>query len=133
MCPTIFDSWSCYNESQSGSTMKELCPHKPQLNFDTKKYSSKICRDDGTWWIHPSSNRTWSNYSSCLDHADFDFRKSSNIKWIPKFNILQFSSKTLFYNQKQMNETKTWYNSLFLKRKSYFRKKKPLGNILISF
>ena len=74
MCPLIFDSWSCYNQTAAGSVMTEPCPSKPQLNFDTKKSSSKMCGVDGSWWVHPDSNRTWTNYSECLDHEDFSFR-----------------------------------------------------------
>ena len=39
-------------------------------------YQSRDCQEDGTWWTHPSSNRTWSNYTTCLDHDDFDFRSN---------------------------------------------------------
>ena len=74
MCPFIFDSWSCYNRTPPGTFQYEPCPDKPQLNFDVSRTSSKFCTPDGQWWLHPESNRTWSNYSTCLDHEDFHFR-----------------------------------------------------------
>ena len=74
MCPLIFDSWSCYNSTPAGSVMTEPCPYKPQLNFLPNNTSWKMCREDGTWWVHPNSNSTWSNYTPCLDIEDFYFR-----------------------------------------------------------
>ena len=60
-CPLVFDSWSCYNATPAGTMMWEFSPNKPILNFDIIKTSSKYCTDKGTWWVHPQSNRTWSN------------------------------------------------------------------------
>ena len=74
MCPFIFDSWSCYNRTPAGFLQWEPCPDKPQLNFGLGKMSSKFCTEAGEWWRHPHSNRTWSNYTTCLDHEDFHFR-----------------------------------------------------------
>ena len=77
-CPLIFDSWSCYNSTPAGEFMYEPCPDKPELNFDTDKMSSKYCTENGSWWVHPLSNRTWSNYTGCLDIQDFTFRNNIN-------------------------------------------------------
>ena len=34
--------------------------------------------EDGSWWIHPDTNRTWSNYTTCLDPVDISFRRTVN-------------------------------------------------------
>ena len=78
-CPLIFDSWSCYNSTPAGTMMWEYCPDKPILNFDITKSSSKYCTEEGTWWVHPQSNRTWSNYTGCIDLKDLSFRTSVNL------------------------------------------------------
>ena len=78
-CPLIFDSWSCYNATKAGSMMLESCPSKPILNFDITKFSKKLCTEDSTWWVHPHSNRTWSNYTGCVDFNDLSFRTNINL------------------------------------------------------
>lgn len=32
--------------------------------------------EDGNWWIHPDTNRTWTNYTFCLDPVDINFRRT---------------------------------------------------------
>ena len=34
----------------------------------------QYCDAEGGWWVHPDSNRTWSNYTSCIDWEDLNFR-----------------------------------------------------------
>ena len=35
----------------------EACPMFSELNYDIRKFSQKFCTEEGTWWIHPDSNR----------------------------------------------------------------------------
>ncbi|KAG8232146.1 hypothetical protein J437_LFUL012118 [Ladona fulva] len=30
------------------------------------------CTKDGTWFLHPDSNKTWSNYTTCVDFEDLE-------------------------------------------------------------
>ena len=78
-CPLIFDSWSCYNSTPAETVMTESCPSMPNFNFAEDKFSTKVCTAEGTWWVHPESNRTWSNYTGCLDLSDLSFRKKINM------------------------------------------------------
>ena len=34
--------------------------------------------DGGDWWIHPDTNKTWTNYTTCLDLVDVSFRQTIN-------------------------------------------------------
>lgn len=27
--------------------------------------ASKVCTEEGEWWLHPDSNRTWTNFTIC--------------------------------------------------------------------
>lgn len=38
------------------------------LVWDTEMVT-KICTDSGHWFLHPASNRTWSNYTRCNEHT----------------------------------------------------------------
>lgn len=33
-------------------------------------FGQKICLQDGSWFKHPDSNKTWSNYTTCVDLDD---------------------------------------------------------------
>ena len=77
-CPSIFDSWSCFNATPPNSLQKAPCPDFPVLKFAKHHSAYKLCDEDGSWWVHPVSNRTWSNYTSCVDYQDLVFRNAIN-------------------------------------------------------
>ena len=56
-CPLIFDSWSCWNSTPPGQDMYETCPSLANLGFRPDRLAEKHCREDGTWWVHPDTNR----------------------------------------------------------------------------
>lgn len=31
---------------------------------------TKICTESGGWFLHPESNRTWTNYTRCNEHTN---------------------------------------------------------------
>lgn len=78
-CPLIFDSWSCFNSTSPGSEMTESCPNFPNFKFSKDRFASKTCDDDGSWWVHPWANRTWSNYSNCVDYDGLKYRSMINV------------------------------------------------------
>ncbi|CAG7819097.1 unnamed protein product [Allacma fusca] len=73
-CPRIFDKWLCWNETDAGSTATAPCPDFIPGFFPTRN-AHKACLEDGTWFRHPDSNSTWSNYTMCVDHADYEWRR----------------------------------------------------------
>ena len=56
-CPIIFDSWSCFNSTPAGADQWELCPNFSDLGFVSENRAVKHCGEDGTWWVHPETNR----------------------------------------------------------------------------
>lgn len=36
----------------------------------TSEMVTKICTDSGHWFLHPESNRTWTNYTRCNEHTN---------------------------------------------------------------
>ena len=98
-CPRIFDSWSCFDSAPPDTVQLSPCPEFPALKFATQRFAYKVkqisskcwnvtlwidfdntlvvlqyCDAEGGWWVHPDSNRTWSNYTSCIDWEDLNFR-----------------------------------------------------------
>ncbi|XP_023342179.1 calcitonin gene-related peptide type 1 receptor [Eurytemora carolleeae] len=74
VCPLVFDSWSCFRATPQNTVQYSSCPQIYQLNYREENLAEKFCTSNGTWWIHPVSNRTWSNYTGCVDQADYRFR-----------------------------------------------------------
>ena len=56
-CPLIFDSWSCWNSTPLNSVQFEQCPNFVNMGFKSDRLAEKLCTEDGTWWVHPDSNR----------------------------------------------------------------------------
>lgn len=47
-------------------------------------FGQKMCLPDGSWFKHPDSNKTWSNYTTCVDLDDL---KVGAVKKISKFSV----------------------------------------------
>ena len=77
-CPRIFDSWTCFHSTHPGSLQAAPCPDFPALKYSRDRFAYKWCDDNGHWWVHPTTNRTWSNYTSCVDYPDLEFRNTIN-------------------------------------------------------
>ena len=56
-CPIIFDSWTCWNYTQPDSVALEKCPDFENWGFKQDSLAEKLCTEDGSWWVHPSTNR----------------------------------------------------------------------------
>ena len=78
-CPVVFDSWSCFDASATGTFQSEPCPDMPLMKFSSDRLAVKYCDTDGAWWVHPHTNRTWSNYTQCVDYQELDFHISVNL------------------------------------------------------
>ncbi|CAG7829594.1 unnamed protein product [Allacma fusca] len=77
MCPRIWDSWVCWDETPAGTNALAPCPDHV-IGFDPNRMAYKECLPDGSWFRHPESNRTWSNYTTCVDQADLARRQAVN-------------------------------------------------------
>ncbi|EGV95719.1 calcitonin receptor isoform X1 [Cricetulus griseus] len=63
-CNRTWDGWLCWDDTPAGVTVYQHCPdYFP--DFDTTEKVSKYCDENGEWFKHPDSNRTWSNYTLC--------------------------------------------------------------------
>ncbi|GIY37729.1 uncharacterized protein CDAR_421511 [Caerostris darwini] len=45
--------------------------------------ASKLCSENGTWWVHPDLNQTWSNYSLCGNVVPFQDEGNVFVVHIP--------------------------------------------------
>ncbi|KAM9482379.1 calcitonin gene-related peptide type 1 receptor [Clarias gariepinus] len=64
MCNRTWDGWLCWDDVEAGKTVTQHCPDY-YTDFDTSEVATKICTESGKWFVHPESNRTWTNYTTC--------------------------------------------------------------------
>ncbi|XP_060774678.1 calcitonin gene-related peptide type 1 receptor [Neoarius graeffei] len=64
MCNRTWDGWLCWEDAEVGTTVAQHCPDY-YTDFDTSELATKICTKSGKWFVHPDSNRTWTNYTTC--------------------------------------------------------------------
>ncbi|XP_065213122.1 calcitonin gene-related peptide type 1 receptor-like isoform X5 [Planococcus citri] len=76
-CPQEFDGWTCVPRTQAGHISSFPCPVFV-VGFDGKRSGHRPCLEDGTWFRHPESNKTWSNYTTCVDTDDLALRATVN-------------------------------------------------------
>uniref|UniRef100_A0AAY5JYJ4 Calcitonin receptor n=1 Tax=Esox lucius TaxID=8010 RepID=A0AAY5JYJ4_ESOLU len=68
VCNRTWDGWLCWDDTEAGFTTEQHCPEYFQ-DFDPSEMVTKICSDNGHWFLHPESNRTWTNYTRCNEHT----------------------------------------------------------------
>ncbi|XP_071545489.1 uncharacterized protein [Panulirus ornatus] len=85
-CPSTFDGWSCWNDTPAGETTYSPCPYFI-TGFDHKRMAHKACNEDGTWFRHPETNLTWSNYTTCIDLEDLMMRRLINTIYIAGYSV----------------------------------------------
>ncbi|XP_074196834.1 calcitonin receptor [Rhinolophus sinicus] len=63
-CNRTWDGWLCWDDTPAGVVTQQHCPdYFP--DFDPIEKVTKYCDENGFWYKHPESNKTWSNYSMC--------------------------------------------------------------------
>ncbi|XP_022235431.1 calcitonin gene-related peptide type 1 receptor-like [Limulus polyphemus] len=51
------------------------------------RHAHKRCEDDGNWFVHPVTNKAWSNYTTCVDKDDLNFRHKINKLYISGYSV----------------------------------------------
>ncbi|CAG5865949.1 unnamed protein product [Menidia menidia] len=69
MCNRTWDGWLCWDDTKAGVVSEQHCPDYFQ-DFDPSEMVTKICTDSGHWFLHPESNRTWTNYTQCNERTN---------------------------------------------------------------
>ncbi|KAH8371138.1 hypothetical protein KR093_006314, partial [Drosophila rubida] len=69
-CAGTFDGWLCWPDTEAGQSALRPCPDFI-LGFDPARYAHKECGPDGEWFKHPLNNKTWSNYTTCINMDEF--------------------------------------------------------------
>ncbi|XP_055697911.1 calcitonin gene-related peptide type 1 receptor isoform X2 [Phlebotomus papatasi] len=85
-CPGTFDGWLCWPNTEAGTKAFAKCPDFV-TGFDPTRYAHKECDLDGVWFKHPLTNKTWSNYTTCVNYDDFEWRQQVNLIYETGYSI----------------------------------------------
>ncbi|XP_049547893.1 calcitonin gene-related peptide type 1 receptor isoform X2 [Anopheles darlingi] len=77
-CPGTWDGWLCWPDTAAGTSAYALCPEFI-TGFDPRRFAHKLCEENGEWFRHPQTNRSWSNYTTCINIDDFEWRRQVNL------------------------------------------------------
>ncbi|XP_044265909.1 calcitonin gene-related peptide type 1 receptor isoform X2 [Tribolium madens] len=72
-CPGRFDGWSCWPSTPAGEIANQSCP--AIMNYDPNRLVFYKCEEDGTWIFNEKFNKSWVNYTTCINIEDFEFRQ----------------------------------------------------------
>ncbi|KAK2921196.1 calcitonin gene-related peptide type 1 receptor isoform X1 [Channa argus] len=67
-CSRNWDGWLCWDDTPAGTYTSQNCPNY-FVDFDPTEKATKYCGEDGQWFRHPDTNRTWSNYTRCNENT----------------------------------------------------------------
>ncbi|KAM6899566.1 calcitonin gene-related peptide type 1 receptor [Xenentodon cancila] len=67
-CNRTWDGWLCWEDTLAGTYTYQNCPNYFE-DFDPTEKAIKYCGEDGQWFRHPDTNRTWSNYTLCNENT----------------------------------------------------------------
>ncbi|XP_052870358.1 calcitonin gene-related peptide type 1 receptor isoform X2 [Anopheles cruzii] len=85
-CPGTWDGWLCWPDTAAGTSAYALCPEFIS-GFDPRRFAHKLCEDNGEWFRHPQTNKSWSNYTTCINLDDFEWRKQVNLIYETGYSI----------------------------------------------
>ncbi|XP_071153757.1 calcitonin gene-related peptide type 1 receptor-like [Mytilus edulis] len=67
-CNATFDGYTCWNHTKAGTKTYGNCPVFMVEKFGQQPGQPfKECNTDGTWYQHPHTQRSWTNYAPCSD------------------------------------------------------------------
>ncbi|XP_042295586.1 calcitonin gene-related peptide type 1 receptor [Sceloporus undulatus] len=80
-CNRTWDGWLCWDDVAAGKTAVQNCPDYFQ-DFDTTEKVYKTCEENGHWFVHPESNRTWTNYTLCNAEVSSKLQTALNLYYL---------------------------------------------------
>lgn len=85
-CPGLFDGWACWPDTPAGEIAIQNCPSFI-TGFDTNRTAHRKCEEDGQWFFHMEFNKTWSNYTTCVNLEELLFRQHVNFVYSVGYTI----------------------------------------------
>ncbi|KAK3587871.1 hypothetical protein CHS0354_019760 [Potamilus streckersoni] len=67
-CDRVWDDIMCWPPTSAGTIQELPCPDYVN-GFFKHRYATKKCTVNGTWYIHPQTNQTWTNLTQCISNG----------------------------------------------------------------
>ncbi|XP_061464231.1 calcitonin gene-related peptide type 1 receptor isoform X1 [Rhineura floridana] len=80
-CNRTWDGWLCWDDVAVGEVAIQNCPDYFQ-DFDPSEKVFKTCEEKGHWFVHPESNRTWTNYTLCTFGVTAKLKTALNLYYL---------------------------------------------------
>nr|KAF6493967.1 calcitonin receptor like receptor [Rousettus aegyptiacus] len=80
-CNRTWDGWLCWNDVPAGTESMQHCPDYFK-DFDPTEKVTKICDQNGNWFRHPDSNKTWTNYTQCNVDIEEKMQTAHNLFYL---------------------------------------------------
>uniref|UniRef100_A0A8C1J1C9 Calcitonin gene-related peptide type 1 receptor n=1 Tax=Cyprinus carpio TaxID=7962 RepID=A0A8C1J1C9_CYPCA len=118
VCNRTWDGWLCWDDTEAGTPSEQHCPDYFQ-DFDPTEMVTKICTESGQWFLHPESNRTWTNFTRCNLHTAEGRRTAMNLFYMALIGhglslTSLFISLSIFFHFKSLScQRITLHKNLF--------------------
>ncbi|RZB40983.1 parathyroid hormone/parathyroid hormone-related peptide receptor [Asbolus verrucosus] len=98
MCPASWDQILCWPDTPGGVLATQPCPSYV-AGFLPSNHASRLCTDNGVWFINRTENTFWSNYTACykspLTTIIVNFNKTNISTVIENYTpVVRFISET---------------------------------------
>nr|XP_022306668.1 parathyroid hormone/parathyroid hormone-related peptide receptor-like [Crassostrea virginica]XP_022306677.1 parathyroid hormone/parathyroid hormone-related peptide receptor-like [Crassostrea virginica] len=90
LCPPVWDHVMCWNSTEAGTTALQPCPnyiHRFLLNGVAKR----TCTENGTWYVNPATNRSWTDFSGCTFEEQWRQSLNQHLDRIQLMSIIGYS------------------------------------------
>ncbi|XP_061171157.1 secretin receptor-like [Saccostrea echinata] len=94
-CPSVFDNIMCWPETKAGTVLEQNCPDYIN-NFNTKEKARRECLPNGTWFIHPETNNTWTDFTQCMQPYNPRDPLMEDLPTIERLNMIGYSISLTF-------------------------------------
>lgn len=107
-------SYLCWGPARPNTTEWKNCPNYV-MGYDGNLMASKVCLENGSWWRHPDSGLSWSDYRTCVNQNDVISRISC---WLRQEIIIHLRYCFTNYSQIEYNSLTKFTSTAIASRSS---------------
>ncbi|XP_062582349.1 parathyroid hormone/parathyroid hormone-related peptide receptor-like [Saccostrea cucullata] len=90
LCPPIWDHIMCWRSAKPGTTVSAPCPSYID-RFLINGFAKKTCTNDGTWYQNPHTNRSWTNFTNCIQSEASQNLLKKNLNYIQTISMAGYA------------------------------------------
>ncbi|XP_061165719.1 parathyroid hormone/parathyroid hormone-related peptide receptor-like [Saccostrea echinata] len=90
LCPPVWDHIMCWRSAKAGTTVSAPCPSYID-RFLVNGVAKRTCTIDGTWYINPHTNSTWTNFTYCMESENSRNLLKKNLNHIQTISLAGYT------------------------------------------